>query len=190
MTEPMGDANDILFGGGVPAAAFTSPGDTFAGKIVRLEAMQQRKFDKGKPSNELDYWPDGSKKMMAVITLATDHRDPADPSDDGHRKVYAASRDMTKKIREAVKQAGRKQLDVGAYMRVTMTAEERVEGTSLMAKIYEVEYQPVSGVQAQQALGLDQPAAPTTIVNNGVDLSALPADVAAKVQAMYAAQQG
>jgi hypothetical protein len=193
VTEPSYDANDLLFGSGIPPAAFTSPGDTYAGKITKLDAVQQRKFDKGKPTNELDYWPDGSKKMMAVITLATDHRDAEDASDDGQRKIYAASKDMQRKIREAVKSAGRKGLDLGGWLRVTYVREEK-QDSGLYAKIYEVEYRAPGAADAQQALGLvDQPEAKAQVPNLADMLGngggQLPPDVLAKVQAMYANQQ-
>lgn len=151
------DANDVLFGGGIPAAKFVSPGDTFAGPITKLEAQQARKFDKGKPTDELDYWPNGDPKMVAVATLKTAHRDPSDPSDDGQRKLYIASRDMQGKVREAVKLAGQRKLDLGGVLQVTYTHEEKSE-SGLMAKMYQVSYNAPSQAAANAALGVGQQA--------------------------------
>lgn len=148
-------ANDVLFGGGTPAAQFKSPGDTFAGPITKLEAVQARKFGKdNKPTDELDTWPNGDPKMQAVVTLRTDHRDPSDPSDEGDRKVYIASRFMQAAVREAVKRAGKRSLDIGGILRVTFTHEERQAESGLNAKMYEVDYTPVSAAAANQALGV------------------------------------
>jgi hypothetical protein len=151
------DANDVLFGSGIPAATFKSPGDTFAGPITKLEAVQQRKFKDGKPTDELDTWPNGDPKMMAVATLRTHHRDPQDPSDDGQRKVYIASRDLQGKVRDAVKAVGGRKLDIGAMLQVTYTHDEKTE-SGLYAKVYQVAYQPPAAAGANAALGMQDQA--------------------------------
>lgn len=150
-------ANDVLFGSGVPAASFKSPGDTFAGPILKLEAVQVRKFDKktNRPTDELEYWDNGDPRMQAVVTLKTDHRDPSDPSDDGQRKLYIASRDMQNKLKSAVKAAGKRALDVGGFLSVTYTHEAPSEAGP-MAKFYEVAYTPAGAAQANAALGVTE----------------------------------
>jgi hypothetical protein len=154
MSSPQSyDANDVLFGGGIPAAKFESPGDTFAGPITKLEASQARKFKDGKPTDELDTWPNGDPKMVAVATLKTAHRDPSDPSDDGQRKLYIASRDMQAKVREAVRLAGQRKLDIGGVLQVTYTGDVKTD-SGLYAKVYEVSYNAPSAAAANQALGV------------------------------------
>lgn len=214
MTTP--DANDVLFGSGIPAARFTSPGDTYAGPIVKLEAVQARKFKDGKPTDELDVWPNGEPKMQAVATLRTDHRDASDPSDDGQRKLYIASRDLQAKVRDAVRQAGKRKLDVGDFLQVTYTGDEKTE-SGLYAKVYEVTFQAASAAAANAALDqkpqyaqggvvgqvqaqapaanvppvqqLIQPDQAAPAAAGATDLSSLPAEAQALVQKMLAQQQ-
>jgi hypothetical protein len=155
MSAPV-DANDVLFGSGIPAASFQSYGDVYAGPITKLEAVQQREFDRNnKPTDVLATWPDGSPKMMAVATLRTQHRDPSDPSDDGQRKVYIASRDMQQKVRDAVKRAGQRKLDIGGILSVAYTHQETGE-SGVPAKIYAVDYTPAAAGAANAALGIQQ----------------------------------
>jgi hypothetical protein len=156
MSAPIApDANDVLFGGGIPAASFKSPGDTYAGPITKLEAVQARKFKDGKPTDELDYWPNGEAKMQAVATLKTANREASDPSDDGQRKVYIASRDLQTKVRNAVKAAGQRKLDIGGVLSVVYTGDEKTE-SGLYAKVYEVTYTPPSVGAANAALGVQE----------------------------------
>lgn len=204
MTSPSYDANDVLFGGGTPAASFKSPGDTFAGKITKLEAVQARKFKDGKPTDELDTWPNGEPKMQAVATLRTDHRDAGDPSDDGQRKIYIASRDLQGKVREAVRQAGKRKLDIGDYLQVTYTGDEKTD-SGLYAKIYEVTFHagatvaandalianpaPAAAVPSVQTLMANPAAESAPAATGATDLSGLPPEAAALVQKMLAQQQ-
>ena len=158
----MSDANDVLFGSGIPAAKFQHPGDTFGGPIVKLEATQMRKFDKktNRPTDELDYWDNGDPKMQAVVTVRTQHRDASDPSDDGQRKLYISSRYQQNAVKGAVKAAGKRALEIGGILQLTYTHEAPSEAGPL-AKFYEATYQAPSAAAANQALGV-QPAAPVT----------------------------
>jgi len=152
----MSDANDVLFGSGIPAAKFQHPGDTFGGPIVKLEATQMRKFDKktNRPTDELDYWDNGDPKMQAVVTVRTQHRDASDPSDDGQRKLYISSRYQQNAVKAAVKAAGKRQLEIGGILQLTYTHEAPSEAGP-MAKFYEASYSPPSAAAANQALGVD-----------------------------------
>ena len=156
----MSDANDVLFGSGIPAAKFQHPGDTFGGPIVKLEATQMRKFDKktNRPTDELDYWDNGDPKMQAVVTVRTQHRDASDPSDDGQRKLYISSRYQQNAVKAAVKNAGKRQLEIGGVLSLTYTHEAPSEAGPL-AKFYEVTYQPPSAAAANAALGQATPSA-------------------------------
>lgn len=58
-------------------------GTTVTGTVIDVQIRQARKFE----STDLDFWDDGTPKMQAVITLATNFRDGADPEDDGTRNV-------------------------------------------------------------------------------------------------------
>lgn len=201
----MSSANDVLFGSGIPAAKFQHPGDTFAGPITKLEAQQARKFDKktNRPTDELDFWDNGDPKMVAVVTIRTDHRDPEDPSDDGQRKLYIASRYQQNAVKAAVKAAGRRALDVGGILSLTFTHEAPSEAGP-MAKFYEASYQPASASAANAALGVGtqamqnvgQATIPTVQQTIGgapaggtPDLDNLPPEARALVERMLAGQQ-
>lgn len=204
MSSPQYDANDVLFGGGIPAAKFISPGDVYGGPITKLEAVQARKFDKGKPTDELDFWPNGDPKMVAVATIKTDHRDPSDPSDDGQRKLYIASRDMQAKVRDAVKKAGQRKLDIGGVLQVFYVGDEKTE-SGLMAKVYDVTYTAASASAANAALGVQAnyqttdiripsvqetiPAATAPEAPAATNLDNLPPEARAMVERMLAGQQ-
>ena len=215
MTAPAYDPNDVLFGSGIQAATFKSPGDNYSGRITKLEAVQARKFKDGKPTDELDTWPNGDPKMQAVVTLLTSHRDPADPADDGQRKVYIASRDLQGKVRDAVRQVGGKKLNIRDFLSVTYTGDVKTE-SGLYAKVYEVEYQaagadaanaaiqqaapvitapqpsaqiPGLGQMIQPAPVVEQPAVAAPAAAGGANLDSLPPEARALVEKMLAGQQ-
>jgi len=214
----MSDANDVLFGSGIPAAKFTSPGESYGGPIVKLEATQMRKFDKktNRPTDELDYWDNGDPKMQAVVTVRTQHRDASDPSDDGQRKLYISSRYQQNAVKAAVKNAGKRQLEIGGVLSLTYTHEAPSEAGPL-AKFYEASYSPPSAAAANAALGvaptqqqslgytttpqaqaqiptvqqtMAAPAAqPAPVAEGAMNLDNLPPEAQALVQRMLAAQQ-
>ena len=57
----------------------------------------------------------------AVITLATDERDPDDPTDDGHRNIYCKGK-MLNAVKQALKAAGQK-LEAGGTLAVQYTGD-------------------------------------------------------------------
>ncbi|MGI9136403.1 MAG: hypothetical protein ACR2JS_04985, partial [Candidatus Nanopelagicales bacterium] len=66
--------SDLLSGGGA-YLKWETPGTTYTGVITEVATRQARKFE----STDLDFWDDGTPKMQAVITLATDYRDGSNP---------------------------------------------------------------------------------------------------------------
>ena len=74
---------------------------TTKGQVVAAESRQQTDYTSGEPLT----WDDGNPRMQLVITLATDERDPDDPTDDGHRNLYAKGK-LLDAIRQALKAAG------------------------------------------------------------------------------------
>ena len=95
MTE---DGMDLLFGG-APAAKFPEIGTIVKGKVLSQKKRQARDID-----GNLKTWDDGQPIEEIVFTLATDDRDPADPDDDGTRRLFAGGQ-MLKAIALALKQA-------------------------------------------------------------------------------------
>lgn len=106
--------DDFLTGGSrAPSAKFPTVGTTIKGVVLGKEMQQQRDIATGEPKT----WADGNPQMQAVITLQTDERDASIEDDDGQRRVFAKG-NMVAAIRDAVKDAGKKQLDIGDELAV------------------------------------------------------------------------
>ncbi len=71
-------------GDGGNSFPFDRIGDTVTGQIVSLQEVQQTDLQTGEPK----MFANGQPMMMYRVSLATQLRDPANPSDDGHRDVY------------------------------------------------------------------------------------------------------
>ena len=149
------DANELLMSGGVKAAKFDTLGATVIGTIADTpKAVQMTKFQ----SDDLDFWPSGDPKMQIIVTIQTDDRDPADPQDDGRRRLYIIPR-MMQQVREAVVRAGGKGLAIGGRIAVKwVSGTGKGEGN---AKQYAADY---------AAPALD----PGSLLNGGVSAAAAP----------------
>lgn len=148
------EANDFLMSGGAPAAKFPTIGTTVAGTITQQPEVQQiRDFSTGEPL----YWPDGKPKMQLVVTLATDQRDPQTPDDDGRRRLYVKGL-MRTAIRDAVRKAGARGLEVGGRLEVTYVADGERKGNLNPPKLYKAAYTPPQAASADDYLnGPDDP---------------------------------
>lgn len=156
------DANDVLFGGsGAPAVAWQNPqtnqdypvGTTYEGYITKLDSTQQRNIqDKSK----LDTWPDGRPKMVALVTIQTNQRDPQVQYDDGQRTVWVSGKYLTNAVRDAVKRVGRQRLDVGGYLKVTLSGYGKPEPGFRAPRLFEVSYTPPApgAAEANEAMGM------------------------------------
>ena len=103
MTTDQIDANALLMGGGVASAKFEDIGATVTGRVVaKPTANQQTDFKTGAPKT----YDNGDPMMQVVVELATADRDPDNPEDDGHRKVYIKGKSLTAAVRAAVLRAG------------------------------------------------------------------------------------
>lgn len=99
-------ALDLLEGGG--KSAKFDVGTVVKGKVVSAEARQQTSFESKEPL----FWDDGNPRMQLVITLATDERDPDDPTDDGHRNLYCKGQ-LLEAVKAALKKVGAKLTEGG-----------------------------------------------------------------------------
>ncbi|MFI6763318.1 hypothetical protein ACIBF5_29710 [Micromonospora sp. NPDC050417] len=200
MTQPL-DANSLLMSRGVKSIGWQENpvGYTVVGTIVDQPKVEQmKKHD----SDELDFWPSGDPKMQIITTLQTTMRDPANPHDDGQRRLHIPPRMMTP-VREAILRAGATGLAIGGQLAVRRTG-----GTGLKGSPFEfaAEYAPpavdpgslLGGTTTQpaaaapvsaaaQSLGLTSPAAPVDDTPPpGIDpakWAALPAEQRAAVRA-------
>ena len=174
MTMP--NAEQFLMGGSV-SAKFEHIGASASGSIVELEVQQQKDYDDGSPL----FWADGSPRWQLKVVLATAQRDPADPSDDGHRAIYIKNQ-MQQVVKAAVKQAGAPALAVGGTLTVTYTADgEQKDRKKKAPKVYSATYVPPNPLDqiappttapAPAAQPVPQPA-PAPAPTPGVDMTAL-----------------
>jgi hypothetical protein len=134
----MTDANGLIMRGTVPSATFHDVGATHEGVITNLDVMQARKFG----TTDLDYWPDGSAKMQAVVTIKTQERDPEIENDNGMRNLYVSSKGMREAIAAAVKKAGAEGLAVGGTLGVKYTRDGERGKSPQPPKVYGAKYEP------------------------------------------------
>lgn len=145
---------------------FESVGDVNEGEIVEIsEPVQATKFQTTEPS----FWPSGDPMMQVKVTLATDQRDPQDPSDDGKRGLWVLESGkqggLLWAIREAVKAAGVDDLKIGGKLRVAFTGTDpESKNPQNPRKIYQAWYQApaAGGGMFGSAAGQGQGPATTT----------------------------
>lgn len=106
-----------FFGGGIEAVKFEKPGDKVTGEVIGKELRQQTDFDSGKAL----YWNDGSPRMQVIVTLQV----PTDDEDDeGERNLYVRGL-MTKAVRDALKTAKLRDLEIGHTLTVEYTGDAK-----------------------------------------------------------------
>lgn len=161
------NANDILMGnGGAPTAKFDTPGRTIGGRIVSEPvAYQEREYDPRNPGNGAPkFYPQSGDAIMSVrVDVSTTERDPADPEDDGTRRIYIEGKRLKDAVRDSVRQAKARGLEVGGTLNVTFTGLGQAEGVGMSPpKLYQATYQAPVGAAANAALmgGQPQPQAP------------------------------
>jgi hypothetical protein len=118
MTTPqqqMPSAAELLMGGGGASAKFPIIGATVSGRITQEPTVEQQKDF---TTNELKFYDDGKPQLQVVVTLATAERDPANPDDDGTRRLYIKGQ-MRTAVSTAVRAAGAPHLQVGGTLTVT-----------------------------------------------------------------------
>ena len=153
MTTNPQDGNDVLFGSNAPAAKFETPGTTIAGTIAYPpKAFQEREYDPKNPGGgALKYFPSGDPIMNASVVIQTQLRDPGIEDDDGTRTLYIQGKRLKEAVRNAVKAAGAKQLEVGGQLTVTYTGDGTPPSAGANApKEYTVQYVPAAQNALQQ----------------------------------------
>lgn len=155
------DANDLLMGGGVKPAAFPEKqyGTTVSGPIIRQpEVRQQTDFDDGTPKT----FPNGDPMLQIVVHVQTELRDASDANDDGVRAFYLKAQ-MMQAVRDAVKAAGAKGLEVGGHLSIQYVRDEpNSRGRGKEKKIYTATYRaPQAQAANDMLMGAQAPPAPT-----------------------------
>lgn len=132
----------LMGGGGAPSAKFKSLGDTVAGQVLDYEMRQQSDLE----TNSLKTWDDGRPMMQLVVTLQTTERDAGIEDDDGKRRVYVKGL-LQQAVRDAIKAAGGKKLEVGGTLTVRYVGDEAPKRRGVNgAKIYQAHWQPGADV--------------------------------------------
>lgn len=175
------DANDLLMGGGIKSATFPDQqyGHTIAGAIVRPpQVRQQTDFDTGKPKT----FDNGDPMMQIVVQVQTDLRDQNDSTDDGVRAFYLKGQ-MQAAVRDAVRAAGAKGLEVGGHLAIRYLKDEpNSRGRGKDKKVYAARYTAPHAQAANDALmGGDQPAAPAAQPDVAGVLAQLPPEMRAQL---------
>ncbi len=117
------------------------------GEIVGVSERQQTNAK----TRELEFWPDGNKKMVKIVTLQTQERAPNTPDDMGLRTIWLPqSRDITKAVIEALKAAqDEMRLKLGGQLWVTRTGSRQTTQANgsrgLPAFTYTAQYIPPKG---------------------------------------------
>lgn len=147
-------ASDLIMGAGAPAAKFPTVGTTVEGEIVDTAVTQQRDFATG----DLKFWKDGNPMMQAVVTVQTEGLvdEATGPDDDGQRRLFISSKAMREAVRDAVKAAGTKHLEIGGTLKVQYTGDGQAEGNLNPPKQYRAKYTPPTP-GAISAASLEEP---------------------------------
>lgn len=142
----------FLSGGGSAAAKFPTVGTLIKGTITGAELTQQTDPADGKPKT----WDDGNPRMQMVVTLQTDERDADIDDDEGIRRLFVKGK-MLQAVREAVKGAGVKTVEVGGVLAVKYTGDgEKTNPAFNAPKLYAAQYKAPEKSVEVPGLGADE----------------------------------
>lgn len=170
------DPNELIMGGGSKSAKFDGVGVSVSGVIEDISAKQQTDFTTGEPKS----WPNGDPMYQVLVRLQTAEREDFD--DDGVRTLYVKGKSLTAAVRDAVRKAGAKGLEVGGTLTVTYTGDGVSERKGINPpKLYEASYvKPDPAAAANQALGLADSGVPGQMGVGTVTVGPAPAAAAAQ----------
>lgn len=138
--------NDFLMGGGVKSFKFETTGQVAKGPILELAMQQQRDFKTSVPK----FWDDGNPMMQLRVVIQTDEREPG-TDDDGQRALYLKG-EAQKAVRDAIRTAGAKQIEVGGTLALQYIGDGEARGNLNPPKLFKAEYKaPVAQPQAVSA---------------------------------------
>lgn len=106
-----------IMGSAPKSFPFDNPGDTCTGVIItEPEEVDQTDQD----TAEVKRWANGQAKKVWKIRLLTELRNPDDPFDEGERTLWVKWKSLDA-IRNAVRAAGAKDLEVGGILALRLT---------------------------------------------------------------------
>jgi hypothetical protein len=162
---PLNASAAFFGGGGTPTAKFPVIGTTVAGVITAEPTIEnQREFG----TDKVLTWPDGSPRQQLVVTIKTAAIDQSIPGDDGARRVFIKGT-MKTAVANAVKAAGKRQLDVGGQLSITYTGDGEASRPGLNApKLYAATYAAPSGQGEFLGTAAAPAPAPVAVPANGL----------------------
>lgn len=162
----------LMGGAGAPSAKFKNLGDTVTGQVLDYEMRQQSDLE----TNSLKTWDDGRPMMQLVVTLQTTEREAGIEDDDGKRRVYIKGL-LQQAVRDAIKAAGGKKLEVGGTLTVRYIGDEAPKRRGVNgAKIYQAHWQPGADVFLNgAATPAPTPAAAPMAATPAAPVAAVPA---------------
>jgi hypothetical protein len=127
------NANDFLMGGGVKSLRIAPKGTPVSLTLTQdPEVRQQTDYDTKEPK----FFKGTTDPMMQlVVTGASAQRDPDNAVDDGTRAAYIKGKHLTGIVRDAVRIAGARGLEVGGVLTLTwVSGGPRFEGDTAWQK--------------------------------------------------------
>jgi hypothetical protein len=160
MTNP----DDFLMGSAkTPSISWRNKpvGHTVAGTIAReSRVMQQRDVETGAPLWWDEAMTQPRNQLVVYLDLGVIHPDSEEfPDHDGVWALYVKGKSLTEAVRSAVRASGRKGLELGGRLSVTLTGEGKAQNKAFNPpKLYSASYIPPVDAAASDFLGTDQAA--------------------------------
>lgn len=195
------EAAKFLGGSGVIAAKFPKNNFKVEGTVTEFRMAQRTHIDSG----ESLFWE--NKRPTEESKLKSARRDPVmqliihlqgEPThltwetnryiekkldeDDGLRALYVSSPEMQKALGKALADKGLRAPEIGGYLEVVKTGEQRIEGTSFTKFTYAARYTPAAqnekaaGDLLASGAGADGGGDPFAQADTGSAAEAAPAD--------------
>jgi len=135
----MSDGNELLMQGGIPSAKFAIKGAQLRGSVTALPSTRPITV---MGTQEVKRFSNGDPMMQVVVQVQTEERDPTIEGDDGVRATYIRYQNIAR-LREAIRRAGAKGLEVGGYLTQTYVSDTMpTGGVPYGIKLHDFTYSP------------------------------------------------
>lgn len=139
----MSTSAEDFFAGNAKSASYKGAAPiTWHGVITRIgEQVQATEYNAQDPKTPgaPKFYPSGDPVMQLPITIQTDVRDPADPSDDGQRTIYIGG-DKRRALKMAFQAAGTRGPKVGDWLALTYTGDDPNSKGNTPKKLFKADY--------------------------------------------------
>jgi hypothetical protein len=161
------EAAQFLTGGGAVTAKFPKNGAKVEGTVLSLRVSQKTDKDTGellfwetkKPTKQSELkFPASATPANAVKQLIIElqceptgitwetlkYIEKEVPDDDGIRMLYVSGPEIQRAVGKAVQEHGLKAPEIGGYLQVVKTGEQRIAGTDYFRFLYAAKYTPAA----------------------------------------------